>query len=71
MKSNDWCAVCARWRRCAYWMFDRSLSNGPDHLAWSRLETLLQYLELLKGTPEGAVAGLGARAVKLHLCTPF
>jgi hypothetical protein len=36
-------------------------------VAWSRPETLLKCLELPKGTPEGAMAGLGARAVQASL----
>jgi hypothetical protein len=52
-------------------MLDRSVPSEPDHLAWSRYGTLIQCLELFKGTPEGVVAGLGVRAVRLNLCTPF
>jgi hypothetical protein len=50
-------------------VLDRGVPSEPDHLAWSRPGTLLQCLELPKGTLEGAVAGLGTRTVKLNLCT--
>jgi hypothetical protein len=70
MKSNDWWTMCEL-ARMRVLVLDRNVSSEPDHLAWSRLGTLLRCLVQLKGTPEGAVAGVGLRAVRINQCTPF